>query len=52
MAWTARTGRAAWPPMTAARHAGYAAQWFALAGLLALLFGLYWLRARRAAAAA
>ena len=39
------------PPMTAARHAGYAAQWFALAGLLALLFGLYWLRARRAAAA-
>lgn len=39
------------PPMTVARHAGYAAQWFALAGLLALLFGLYWLRARRGAAA-
>ena len=36
------------PPMTAERHAGYAVQWFALAGLLALLFGLYWLRARRA----
>ena len=35
------------PPMTAERHAGYAVQWFALAGLLALLIGLYWLRARR-----
>ena len=34
------------PPMTAEKHTGYAVQWFAMAGMVLILIGLYWMRRR------
>ncbi len=36
------------PPMSAEKHAGYAMQWFAMAGMALLLFALYYIRSVRA----
>ena len=35
------------PPMSAAKHTGYAVQWFAMAGMALLLFALYYRRYAR-----